>query len=91
MRAKRLFPEKVGIVALERIGMPLANVLRRNGTMVVLGGIRITAFMIRIAGTAFGLPYTHHRDEMATVQKALTMPQTGDYNPHFFDYPTLYI
>lgn len=44
---------------------------------------------VRLARKSFGLPYLHHWDEPALAGTALRMLQTGDFNPHFFNYPTL--
>jgi 4-amino-4-deoxy-L-arabinose transferase-like glycosyltransferase len=38
-------------------------------------------------GIKFGLPYLHHWDEGYTALTALRMLKTGDFNPHFFQYP----
>jgi len=36
-----------------------------------------------------GLPYLHHFDEPAIGHRALDVLRTGDWNPHFFHYPSL--
>jgi 4-amino-4-deoxy-L-arabinose transferase-like glycosyltransferase len=38
-----------------------------------------------------GLPYLHNWDEPLVASRALHMMQTGDFNPHFFNYGTLTI
>ena len=53
--------------------------------------ILIAAFLVRIFGIGFGLPYPHDWDEPQKVDVALRMMKTGDFNPHFFNWPTLYI
>lgn len=41
-------------------------------------------------GINFGLPQAVHADEQAFIKRALRF-STGDLNPHFFVYPTLYM
>jgi 4-amino-4-deoxy-L-arabinose transferase-like glycosyltransferase len=55
--------------------------------------ILAVALVIRIWGTWFGQPYVLHPDEHLIVQQALEMLKAPGYdlNPHFFDYPSLYI
>lgn len=38
-----------------------------------------------------GVPYAVGVDEPQVANRALRMMQTGDFHPHFFDYPSLYI
>jgi len=38
-----------------------------------------------------GLPYIDHYDEPDTVNRALRILTTGDFNPHWFGYPTVTI
>lgn len=55
-------------------------------TLILLLGLAL-----RIWGIGFGLPNTNCRpDESILVQKALGFG-TGDLNPHFFNYPTLFM
>jgi 4-amino-4-deoxy-L-arabinose transferase-like glycosyltransferase len=49
------------------------------------------AIMIRVKGVWFGFPLSVHSDEPRLVNTALRMIETGDLNPHFFNYPTLTI
>jgi 4-amino-4-deoxy-L-arabinose transferase-like glycosyltransferase len=53
--------------------------------------IFIIAIAVRFWGINFGLPQTECRpDETAIVSRAVGF-FTGDFNPHFFIYPTLYM
>ena len=52
--------------------------------------IFIFALCIRLYGINFGLPETHNWDEPTVVQRAIRFG-SGDLNPHFFAYPTLYM
>jgi 4-amino-4-deoxy-L-arabinose transferase-like glycosyltransferase len=49
------------------------------------------AMILRVTGTSFGLPHTYHPDEGALIMPALRILQTGDFNPHRFDYGSAYI
>ncbi len=57
---------------------------------VVLAAILLFALALRAYGTNYGLPYVYHPDEPAIVDRALQIERTGDLNPHWFNYPTLY-
>lgn len=63
----------------------------RNGFVLLAAFIIVAAFFIRILGINFGLPYEHYWDEPKIISTALNIMKTGDYNPHFFIYPSLYI
>lgn len=53
--------------------------------------ILVLALVLRVAAADFGLPYTYHPDEGALIMPALRILQTGDFNPHRFDYGSAYI
>lgn len=55
--------------------------------LIILG----IAFFLRVKGIWFGYPLPVHPDEPKLVETALNMLNTGDLNPHFFNYPTLNI
>ena len=56
-----------------------------------LSGILLIAVLLRFYGVGFGLPHTECRpDETSLVYKALGF-FSGDLNPHFFNYPSLYM
>jgi len=52
--------------------------------------IILAAFLLRIWGVNFGLPYIYHPDERLYVPIAQNIFKTGDLNPHFFNYPSLF-
>jgi 4-amino-4-deoxy-L-arabinose transferase-like glycosyltransferase len=57
---------------------------------ILLGAIMAIALAVRLYGLTFGLPFVHARpDELLVVAKALGF-FTSDFNPRFFDYPSLY-
>lgn len=52
-------------------------------------GLSILTFILCILFIAHDLPYSAHPDEPAVVYRALAMGR-GDFNPHFFVYPSLW-
>jgi 4-amino-4-deoxy-L-arabinose transferase-like glycosyltransferase len=71
------------------------DVLRRSKALFQPGTyglslIIIFALGLRLWGINNGLPYLYHPDEPALVGPAITTIQTGDWNPHFFHYPSLF-
>ncbi len=52
--------------------------------------IIIFSFLIRLIGITYGLPYSYYTDEYKVVNYALKFG-SGDLNPHFFEYPSLYL
>lgn len=63
----------------------------RPWVRLALAAVLVLAFFARGLHTRMGLPYLHHWDEPAIGHKALDILRTGDYNPHFFQYPSLLI
>ena len=51
----------------------------------------LLAFAVRAWSVTAGLPHAVGVDEPAIIDRALRMLNTGDWNPHTFDYPTLVI
>jgi 4-amino-4-deoxy-L-arabinose transferase-like glycosyltransferase len=49
------------------------------------------AYCLRIFCIKRGLPYCWHGDEINLMHTTFKILKTGDYNPHFFNYPTLII
>lgn len=49
------------------------------------------ALGLRVWNIDGGVPYAVGVDEPQLVDRALRMMRTGDFHPHFFDYPSLYI
>lgn len=45
---------------------------------------------LRLWGIGSGIPYAVGVDEPEIVARVVAMMKTGDFNPHFFDYPGLY-
>jgi 4-amino-4-deoxy-L-arabinose transferase-like glycosyltransferase len=57
---------------------------------VTLAIILALAAMLRFVGIATGIPFNIGVDEPEIMERAVAMMRTGDFNPHFFDYPGLY-
>ena len=57
----------------------------------LLGFTILIGFLLRVWNIDFGLPQVLHSDEPFIVDSAVRMVATGDMNPHFFEYPSLYI
>jgi len=58
----------------------------------ILTVLFFVALLLRVWGARFGLPeYVYHPDEHAMVNRAAAILRTGDYSPHWFNYPSLYI
>ncbi len=49
------------------------------------------AAILRFWALGSGIPFAVGPDEPEIMTRVVRMMQTGDFNPHFFDYPTLYI
>jgi 4-amino-4-deoxy-L-arabinose transferase-like glycosyltransferase len=59
-------------------------------SIVMLAIILAVAAMLRFVGIGTGIPFNIGVDEPEIMDRAVRMMQTGDFNPHFFDYPGLY-
>jgi 4-amino-4-deoxy-L-arabinose transferase-like glycosyltransferase len=53
--------------------------------------VTIIALVLRLAGIGFGLPVHLHGDECILVERALAFASSGDFNPHYFIYPSFFI
>lgn len=51
--------------------------------------LALAAAILRTAGISWGLPYEYHPDEPTHVNIILNILKTGDWNPHWFLYPSL--
>jgi len=58
----------------------------RKALLVLL----IFAFIFRVWGIGYGLPLFIHLDENTIARIVMGMIKTGDLNPHYFRYPSLY-
>lgn len=58
---------------------------------VSLGVILVCAALLRFWALNAGVPYSVGADEPEIMTRVDRMLRTGDLNPHFFDYPTLFM
>jgi len=56
-----------------------------------LAAVLATAAVLRFWALGHGIPYSVGVDEPEIVERAFNMMRSGSLNPHFFDFPTLYI
>jgi 4-amino-4-deoxy-L-arabinose transferase-like glycosyltransferase len=56
-----------------------------------LAAVMIGAFLLRVWHLSSGVPFAVGIDEPFVMSTAMRILHSGDFNPHFFDYPTLYI
>lgn len=59
--------------------------------MLWLTAIVGAAALLRFWSLGYGIPYALGVDEPEILDRAVRIIKTGDFNPHFFDYPSLYI
>jgi 4-amino-4-deoxy-L-arabinose transferase-like glycosyltransferase len=59
-------------------------------SVITLAMILALAAMLRFVGLGTGIPFNIGVDEPEIMDRAIQMMRTGDFNPHFFDYPGLY-
>jgi len=64
--------------------------LRHSSVWAVLALV-VLAASLRLWGAFADLPYIQHPDEPAYIARALHIFQTRDLNPHFFNYPSLFL
>jgi 4-amino-4-deoxy-L-arabinose transferase-like glycosyltransferase len=64
--------------------------LFHDWSSIILSVILILAMSVRLLGINYGLPYVFYPDEALIVNHAMAFG-TGDLNPHFFGYPSLYM
>jgi hypothetical protein len=67
----------------------------RRFEWIGVGAVAVVALALRLAGIGWGLPnsqhyFSYHPDEIFLLMPAFGFAQ-GDWNPHFFNYGTLYI
>ena len=67
-------------------GVRAAAVARPELSLAVL--LFMVAALVRWPGVSQGLPYAAHPDEAQLLHRGIHMLKTGDFNPHYFNYPT---
>jgi 4-amino-4-deoxy-L-arabinose transferase-like glycosyltransferase len=66
----------------------------RTGALPAYTGLTlalVTAAFLRFYALGAQLPFSPGVDEPEIMERAVRIMKTGDFNPHFFDYPSLYI
>ena len=59
--------------------------------LLLLAAILGVAAVLRFWSLGAGIPHSIGVDEPELMNRAVQMMRTGDFNPHFFDYPGFYI
>src|SRR6478735_11736338 len=67
--------------------MLTASTHRRVGIGLAL----LAAALLRFWALSQGIGFSPGPDEPEIMERAVRMMKTGDLNPHFFDYPALYM
>jgi 4-amino-4-deoxy-L-arabinose transferase-like glycosyltransferase len=66
-----------------------ASDMRRS--TLSLAAILLVAGTLRFLSLGAGIPYSIGVDEPEIINRVAGMMRSGNFNPHFYDYPTLYI
>lgn len=88
---------QAGIVASTRDWWTAAGQVMRGRLGQSVPGWRVcTALLLlalvpRLVGLTADLPYMHHPDEPVNLRVIDAMIVNGDANPHFFNYPSLFL
>ena len=56
---------------------------------VALTAVLAVALALRVVGVGTGLPYSLGVDEPEILERVFRMMKTGNFNPNFFDWPSL--
>ena len=72
----------------EREWREASDMKRSTATLAV---ILIAAALLRFWSLGAGIPYAIGDDEPQVMNRAVGMVKSGDFNPHFYDYPGLYL
>ena len=60
-------------------------------SVFILAIIITVAALLRFVAIGSGIPFNLGVDEPEIMGRVVHMMRTGDFNPHFFDYPGLYL
>jgi hypothetical protein len=72
--------------------LPSRRLFSRTGShRTWLALVSVGGFALRAWHLNHGISYGVGVDEPVIIGRILQMTRSGDYNPHFFDYPTLYV
>lgn len=64
--------------------------MRRFWAIAAFAAIIVGALILRVYAVGWGLPYIEHPDEPTTAKIVLGMLRRGDWDPRFFEKPSLY-
>ncbi len=87
---KRKRPNRISLLGLCKY-VTIISMKKSHALFIFLLIVLICASVIRYKGITFGLPLMTHPDEPKIIGSALNIATTGNLNPHFFYYPSLYI
>jgi len=59
--------------------------------MILLSAVVVIGAALRFTGLGHGIPFALGVDEPEIIERSVRMMKSGDFHPHFFDYPGLYI
>ncbi len=77
--------------ALRDVGKAVPQVSRRAAFLSGLAIVVLVAAVFRLWAINFGVPLVTHPDEPNIVNPALHIVQTHDFDPHWFNYPSMII
>jgi len=63
---------------------------RVNRESILISIIFLIALLLRVWAADYDLPYIYHPDEPGYITISQNIFKTGDLNPHFFNYPSLF-
>src|SRR5437870_4173218 len=64
---------------------------RPSFAWIALGAVLVVGAALRFWNLTTGLPYRVGADEPVIAERAIHIMKTGSFNPHFYDYPGLYL
>jgi 4-amino-4-deoxy-L-arabinose transferase-like glycosyltransferase len=71
--------------------MTSPSFLTRRSHLVLLSIVVLLGAVLRFTALGQGIPFALGVDEPEIIERSVRMMKTGDFHPHFFDYPGLYI
>jgi 4-amino-4-deoxy-L-arabinose transferase-like glycosyltransferase len=66
------------------------QIAKRHQVGLSLCLILVLALLLRVWGIGYDLPYIYHADEPTNITISQRIFRSGDLNPHFFRYPSLF-
>lgn len=64
--------------------------MKRINESLAVSFVTLIAILVRVWGVNYDLPYIYHPDEPGYIIIIQNIFKTGDLNPHFFNYPSLF-